>query len=63
MNNNKFYLLIIFILLGIVAFLGVLLFMGDLGKYCVPISKEMHRLPVNTLSKDSLKIVDSLTKE
>lgn len=63
MNNNKIYLLIIFILIGIVAFLGVLLFIGDSGKYCVPLTKEKDHLPLNVLNKDSLKIVDSLTQE
>ncbi|MES2285505.1 MAG: hypothetical protein V4547_07440 [Bacteroidota bacterium] len=63
MNNNKIYLLIIFVLLGVVAFLGIFLFMGDSGKYCVPLTKEMHHSPVNAWGKDSLKIIDSLTKE
>ncbi|MES2396260.1 MAG: hypothetical protein V4549_09670 [Bacteroidota bacterium] len=63
MNTNKIYLLIIFILLGVVAFLVVLLFMGDSGKYCVPLTKEKHHVPVNVLYKDSLKVSDSLRKE
>lgn len=63
MNNNKIYLLIIFILLGVIAFLVFLLFVGDSGKYCVPITKEKSDPPLNILSKDSVIIVDSLTKE
>ncbi len=62
MNNNKIYLLIIFTLLGVVAFLAVLLFMGDSGKYCVPLTREMDLPPVNILSKDPLEITDSVTK-
>lgn len=63
MNTNKIYLLIIFILLGVIAFLVVLLFMGDSGKYCVPLTKEKHHVPVNIFWKDSLKLADSLSKE
>jgi hypothetical protein len=63
MNTNKIYLLIIFILLGVVAFLVVLLFMGDSGKYCVPLTKERHHIPVDVFGEDSLKLADSLSKE
>lgn len=63
MNTNKIYLLIIFVLAGVVAFPGVHLFIGDSGSCCVPLTKEMHHLPANALSKASLKIVDSLTKK
>jgi len=63
MNSNKIYLVIIFILLVIVAFLVVLLFIGDSGKYCVPITKEEHHLPVNVFAKDSLEVLDSLSKQ
>lgn len=55
MNTNKIYLLIIFILLGVIAFLVILLFMGDSGKYCVPLTKEKEHLPVNVLDNDSQK--------
>lgn len=58
MKTNKVYLLIIFILLGVIAFLVVVLFMGDSGKYCVPLTKEKHHVPVNVFENDSLKITD-----
>lgn len=63
MNTNKIYLLMIFILLGVIIFLVVLLFMGDSGKYCVPITKEMDHLPVTIFGGDSLEITDSLLVE
>lgn len=63
MKTNKIYVLVIFMLLGVIAFLVVLLFMGDSGKYCVPLTKEMDHLPVNVLGEDSLKIADSLRNE
>lgn len=63
MKTNKIYVLIIFVLLGVIAFLVVLLFMGDSGKYCVPLTKEMDHLPIHVFGVDTLKITDSLHKD
>ena len=54
MKNNRGYIAIIIVLLGVIFFLTVLLFISDTGKYCVPIIKEQHSMPVKLLNKDSL---------
>lgn len=63
MNSNKIYLVVIFILMGIIGFLVVLLFMGDSGKYCVPITKDESHLPISVPGEYPLKRADSLDVE
>lgn len=63
MKNNKVYFAIIILLLVIIAFLVILLFMGDSGKYCVPITKQKIHIPETFFDKDSLVRMDSLSSE
>jgi len=52
MKNNKFYLVLIIFLLGVIGFLIFLLFVSDSGRYCVPITNEKKHIPA-ILDKDS----------
>lgn len=62
MKNNKFYLVLIIFLLGVIGFLVFLLFVSDSGRYCVPLTNEKKYTPA-TLDQDSVVETDSVNSE